>query len=549
MDNASTYHVKPNGVGFAPDCQRVALPGFELWMNYIENVHVVPQCIDPSRFCAALALSLQVFRHAAGQLHRNDGEWEILLTDSPVPVEVERIDANAIRVGDDTEAVDWVIQPNLKRFYAHRDASSSSSTHTAPLLYAKLTLSRSDTAIGVSWHHTLGDASVLLHFMQSLSHHYSNPGKTLGPTVPTFTKRAFPRPTKSLIHEYTPLIPHLAQTCPEAELGAVYGAMSHGTSRVAFRITLDRLERLRSRVVAALASHHHSEGEQLKPSRHDCLIAFIVGVLNRHLHVPITTVTNVASYRSVPGVVHHSAVAGNAICIIPTTLDPSTASGTLADNAHRLRASLTTARTPAFVEAYMSVASNLMHTAVNSGRAWWFAAPPGRASVNSNAALAWHSVHFGCPGRARFYTSGTNDRYIRVFRSNPDPPSAPQTPAADRVLCPSSTPTEPAEALEGAAPPRPDDRDPGSQGCVTAFGFARLETTRRLSRAGTHRRAVLTAAADVTVDGPGPRSAGTTTTDSLDVVFAVASGVRAAVSGAIAAELAAPDFPDSLPGL
>ena len=32
--------------------------------------------------------------------------------------------------------------------------------------------------------------------------------------------------------------------------------------------------------------------------------------------------------------------------------------------------------------------------------------------------LDWHTAHFGHPGSVRFYTSGINDRYVRVFWSN-----------------------------------------------------------------------------------------------------------------------------------
>lgn len=33
--------------------------------------------------------------------------------------------------------------------------------------------------------------------------------------------------------------------------------------------------------------------------------------------------------------------------------------------------------------------------------------------------LDWQSVDFGYHGRARFHTSGVNERYLRVFRANP----------------------------------------------------------------------------------------------------------------------------------
>ncbi|KZT11447.1 uncharacterized protein LAESUDRAFT_270836 [Laetiporus sulphureus 93-53] len=66
----------------------------------------------------------------------------------------------------------------------------------------------------------------------------------------------------------------------------------------------------------------------------------------------------------------------------------------------------------------MSVASDQMLSAANTGLSMFFASPPGSMSVNSNLSLDWQSVHFGYPEQARFHTSGINDRYLRVFRAN-----------------------------------------------------------------------------------------------------------------------------------
>ena len=86
----------------------------------------------------------------------------------------------------------------------------------------------------------------------------------------------------------------------------------------------------------------------------------------------------------------------------------------------------------------MSVASYLMQEAINDERSMFFVAPAGHMSVNSNVGwvvttasvrttlllinlcrIGWHSAHFGFPGKTRFHTSGINDRYVRVFSSNP----------------------------------------------------------------------------------------------------------------------------------
>ena len=40
--------------------------------------------------------------------------------------------------------------------------------------------------------------------------------------------------------------------------------------------------------------------------------------------------------------------------------------------------------------------------------------------MNNLLRIDWHTAHFGYPTRTRFHTSGINERYIRVFFSNPD---------------------------------------------------------------------------------------------------------------------------------
>lgn len=37
--------------------------------------------------------------------------------------------------------------------------------------------------------------------------------------------------------------------------------------------------------------------------------------------------------------------------------------------------------------------------------------------------LDWRSAHFGSPEGTRFFTTGVNNQYLRVFRSNPPGPN------------------------------------------------------------------------------------------------------------------------------
>jgi len=155
------------------------------------------------------------------------------------------------------------------------------------------------------------------------------------------------------------------------------------------------------------------------PSIQDCLTAYLVTVLNRCLDTPISEITNAASYRQLSGPFVNKDVAGNAIYIISTHLRDGPSESSLCDVALAIRNTLERCRMPEFIEQYMSVASHLMLAAANEDRSLFFSTPPGRLSVNSNTVLAWRSAHFGFPDGARFFTAGVNERYVRVFRSNP----------------------------------------------------------------------------------------------------------------------------------
>ncbi|TBU50153.1 hypothetical protein BD309DRAFT_849867 [Dichomitus squalens] len=213
--------------------------------------------------------------------------------------------------------------------------------------------------------------------------------------------------------------------------------MNQDTARIIFKVTTQQLRQLKERIM--MQDPAAVPIENLLPSSHDCLVAFIITVLNRHLNTPITRVANAASVRTVSivsGVVEDG-IAGNAIYIIPTSIAAEDIHD-LKRIAYALRRSILSWRERSKVEEYMSVASHFMQLATNQGHSMFFAAPPGHMSVNSNAGsvvmtagvrlglaltniirIDWHSAHFGLPNKIKFHTSGINDRYVRVFSSNP----------------------------------------------------------------------------------------------------------------------------------
>ena len=98
--------------------------------------------------------------------HTSDCLLQIHLANSTVPIEVNVLDnVVSLQIGED----DWVIQPSLGHFYAQRrrgafpsDDSTGPYPSLTPLLLLKVTVANQETAIGVSWHHTLGASSLCL---------------------------------------------------------------------------------------------------------------------------------------------------------------------------------------------------------------------------------------------------------------------------------------------------------------------------------------------------------------------------------------------------
>ncbi|KAG8217369.1 hypothetical protein J3R82DRAFT_5464 [Butyriboletus roseoflavus] len=142
------------------------LPGYDLWLHNIDNVHVLPTELDVPKFEEALSKALQLYPHAAGQLRCSDGHWSIELTNTTVPVDIGyKLDTSS----DSLLNGDWVIQDDISPFLNQQPIGANLVNGGAPLLRLNLTFFSNETCIGVSWHHTLGDAIVPSRFMHTLS--------------------------------------------------------------------------------------------------------------------------------------------------------------------------------------------------------------------------------------------------------------------------------------------------------------------------------------------------------------------------------------------
>lgn len=224
-------------------------------------------------------------------------------------VEVVHLDSQNVGLVDDRIIQDDSdIMPHLHTELAR---AANVATEERPLLLLRVTIAHEQTAVGVSWHHTLGtiprfecsydrsrlkhrnatigDAATLLRFMQTLSHAYQEISL---PKPPTLVKHAFPTPSQELVERYKAAIPHLAQTYHQSELAAQYAGMNRDVARVDVRIAGLFLDRLANRV--------REQTGEARVSRQDCLTAYVATVLNQCGAGPIDTVTNAASVGSVP---------------------------------------------------------------------------------------------------------------------------------------------------------------------------------------------------------------------------------------------------------
>ncbi|KAK0210454.1 hypothetical protein DFS33DRAFT_1293254 [Desarmillaria ectypa] len=296
----------------------------------------------------------------------------------------------------------WVIQNDLNHFLCN--ATTFSDT---PLLQMRISVCENYTAIGVSWHHTLGDATSLLRFMHTLSHLYQ--GLQPSYPAPSFRKHVFAFPDTDILQPFGPMMPHLTGKFPVPEIYHKYVERNQSMRRIDWYITQGQ---------ASLIRDHANGLSSIPLSVQDCLTSYIVSIFNRCGHHKLSSVTNAASYRDIAAPFIDANVSGNYIYVIPTCLIMPT-DGILSV-AQKVRRSLFEARTLSFIESYISVAGHHMLRTVNEDKKFFFGSDSNVLSVNSNLSFNWRAVHFGYPGGSRFYTSGISKFCLRVFKSNSD---------------------------------------------------------------------------------------------------------------------------------
>lgn len=266
-----TLFVQPAQPTALSDKYAVKLPGHELWATMIQNVHILVGSLDVEDFSAALSKTLQLWPHAAGRLTDDDGKYKIYLTNDGVPVEFEE------RPHESTSSVvldAHVIQSDLSGLL-NSPRQRSALDFDVPLLRLKVVSFRDETTLGISWNHTLGDATAFFRFTHAFSQFYQ--GIHLVYPPPTFEKPVFSEPSECTIEELRPLMYYLHELYSEEELGKKYSEREHTSERVDWFFERQGLETL----CDSLRQRSPSAASRL--SIHDSLSAYIVTVMNRIL--------------------------------------------------------------------------------------------------------------------------------------------------------------------------------------------------------------------------------------------------------------------------
>lgn len=379
----------------------VVLPGYDLWLIYVDNVHVIPGAIDLERFESALSQALSLYPHAAGRLRRCGGRWSIELTNSSVPVDVSYEQEKSLSL---VLQNDYVIQEDLSPLLSCHSDGADTVDKEEPLLWLKLTFFEEQTCIGVSWHHTLGDAIAMHRFMLTLSQLYQCKSPEFAPFI--FRKHDFPPPSDDIAAKYYDKIRHLHHSCSPAELGAAFSEANAEVQNFQWRLSSEELRRLRTMVSGSVYQ---------ALSTQDCLTAYVVTVLNLVQEKPIGIVTNVCNYRRVKAPFIAENVAGNAFSNAIADSLPID----LAGIASAIHTSIIHTRGVQYLMNWLSTASDRMLHQANLGKVFFFSPHDDVLVGNSNVCIDWCSAHFGFPDSTRFHTCGFSKFHLRSFRSNP----------------------------------------------------------------------------------------------------------------------------------
>lgn len=397
---------KPSGKN-----RRIELAGIDLWRYIaVHNVFVYPSAINIEKFKQALADTLSDWPFVAGVgLIENNDHYIIEMSDQPIPVTFE----------ENKELNEWPLDSNiivgltdnpLPKFY---DPVVSEKTFdnvsNEPLIRFKIThIVKSDEwVLGFSWSHTLGDAASILHFLTDLSRVYQN--LELSKPLPIFERPLWSEDqADSSFYQF--MKQHRDAKSAE-EVYKLFMTDSGDYSLTHLQFSGDQIKRLRSFV------------DDAEVTTHDCLIAYLITILNRYLYETnderrVLRTNNAVNFRGVSDSIAPPGLVSNGVMMmLSENFEDPFSINTVAK---AIRKSIQCSRQADYLRTWVATVDQLSRRNTKNHLFPDLGIFQNEITVNSNYRYDWVSaVDFGQTDRCRFYTAWAGPLYFRVFRLNP----------------------------------------------------------------------------------------------------------------------------------
>ncbi|KAF9520888.1 hypothetical protein BS47DRAFT_1481214 [Hydnum rufescens UP504] len=410
--------VTPELPTIAGPIERHPLLGTDLFLTLvIQNCHIVPSVIDIDKFKIALSKTLSVFPTFAGRIRNQAGHWWIDLTNSPVPLTIDRSSTSPL-------PEDWVVtERHLSSFIEPLKVTTGEIVnYDEPLVSVKLSFypGSNQTVIGYILPHMISDGYNTMRFAQTLSNFYQGidlPRPVYYTPQPFITTPTAPASDASFV---TPTATDRGIGDGFLRLEDAYGIYADDHARstpVRIRMTASQCLRLKALVKEQMAADNTTLSVKESISRQDAISAFLVMTLNRFLSRPITHVQNLWNWRASADPIH---VGGNAVRANVTPPLAPDQQQDMASIAFAIRQTLMLNRSSEVFRVEAPIMQRRLLDHANHGDLIFVPAREGRITINSNLHFDWHAAHFGFPGRVRFHTAWYGDRSVRIFQSNPN---------------------------------------------------------------------------------------------------------------------------------
>ncbi|KAF9068449.1 hypothetical protein BDP27DRAFT_1403283 [Rhodocollybia butyracea] len=408
--------LKPKSLPSNSNNARELLDGNDL-VPMIENEScwVIPQKIDPQRFCTALQKALAIFPTFAGRLRKSGDGYEISYNSPGIPVQFAQLDVAAHPAAKETEdsmAQDFT---TMEQFLDVNSFTSLTLEDNTPLVTFKLTyLSKTgQTVIGWSANQSVADGPTLRFFMRAVSQFYQGL-ELLGRPIYYMQKWADKGFKNTTVNQPIASSPMTPEYVTQQLWG---GDTIKGYSLLQTAFTPEEVKVLIRRIHQEELSNSNNAH---RVSVQDAIVAYVVDLYNSLVDEPITTVRFVLTYRlretDESNRYRDMKNAGNGIYMLDV---PVAGLPGLGDKAHAFRKAIISSREPHNLEALISARSALGFEMLRGGQIMPCSGP-GILVINGLQSFDFTGdASFGYPGRVQLYYSTCYPRYLTMTKPNP----------------------------------------------------------------------------------------------------------------------------------